>query len=249
MPMTTQTRREFIQTFGAALAAAVAAGLLPGCVPTTTCYAAVPVTPGPSASPTPHGAWKTVRRIWLDVAHSKTIAEVKDYRVKHGDALDQLVAASAVDAQVAGEMQRAFVEATNYYNGTGIMLPTCYTATAPPRPTEIGCYIPPTPTSCYTSPEFGRLQWALSQQIRVLAEMDEKSKLDPPTVALAQAALEQDIAVFTLIAACESMPPGQHLAAEDRFVAQFWADTLAAPPEALEAARILVALLVRGEAP
>lgn len=247
--MTTQTRREFIKAFGAALAAAVGAGLLPGCVPAATCYVPVMVTPGPGASPTPHGAWKTVREMWFDVARSKTIAEVKDYRVKHGDALDELAAAGALDAKVAAEMQRAFVEATNYYNGTGIMLPTCYTATAPPRPTEIGCYVPPTPTSCYTSPELGRLQWALSQQIRALTEMDAQSKLDPATVAQAQDALEQDIAVFTLIAACESLPPGEHLAAEDRYVAQFWTATLATPPEALEAARILVALLVRGEAP
>jgi hypothetical protein len=247
--MTTQTRREFIKTFGAALAAALSAGLLPGCTPTVTCYAVGPVTPGPSASPTPHPAWMELRQAWLDVARSKTLAEVREYRAIHSDTLGALVIAGALDAKVAAEMQRAFVEATNYYNGTGAMLPTCYTATAPPRPTEIGCYVPPTPTSCYTSPEFGRLQWALSQQIRVLAEMDDKSKLDPATLTRAQTALEQDIAVFTLIAACEGLPPGEHLATEDRLVSQFQAAALEAPPEALEAARILVVLLVRGEAP
>lgn len=247
--MTTQTRREFIKAFGAALAAAVGAGLLPGCTPTVTCYAVMPVTPGPTASPTPHPAWTTLRQTWLDVGRSKTLAEIQEYRALHSDTLGELVIAGALDAKVAAEMQRAFVEATNYYNGTGAMLPTCYTATAPPRPTEIGCYVPPTPTSCYTTGEFGRLQWALSQQIRALTEMDAQSKLDPATVAQAQDALEQDIAVFTLIAACESLPPGEHLAKEDRLVSQFWAATLDAPPEALEAARILVTLLVRGEAP
>lgn len=266
----TQTRRDFIKAFAAALAAAIGAGLLPGCTPrsatvrstataaptateppyiATTCYLVAATPDVPVATAAPHPAWAALRRAWIDVGRCKTLDEIQRQRIVQLAALRELVEAGTLDTAVANEMERAFEEATLYYNGMGMMLPTCYTPTPPPRPTEVGCYVAPTPEACYESPELLRLHWALAQQAKTLAEMSDAGKLDPASVAKVQIALGQDIALFELIAACDTLPPGEHLAAEDRLVKQFDAGALDATPEAIQAARYLVALFTGGALP
>lgn len=237
--MTAQTRREFIETFGAALAAILGTGLLSaGCLP-VSCYTPAPATLPPSNSAERrHRAWGTVRQHWLGMA------QVSPYYLElrssgHRQALDQLVAAHEVDAAVADEMQRAYDAAALYYRNH--YLDTLGTPES--------AYLASTPSPCYESPELERPRAALAQQSAALTEMADSGTLNADSVAQAQAALEQEMALLELVAACDTLSASAHRATEDGLVAQFDAHSLDAPPEAMQAARILVTLLARGELP
>jgi hypothetical protein len=242
--MTTQTRREFIRTFGAAVAALLGAGWLQGCAPTPTCYAPALPTPIAGGLAQRHPAWGRVRQYWLDLP-ARSPAELTGSEGGHRTALDGLVAAGEVDAAVADQLQLAYGEAAGYYRAAREIPPTCYEPTMVPP----GCYVAPTPSTCYEAPALAQGRAALVRQLEALQEIAVGGGLDPATVTKARATIEQDIALFELVAALESRPIAEHRAEEDRIAGEFTSSGLTPPPEAVQAARILVDLLAGGEIP
>jgi hypothetical protein len=95
----------------------------------------------------------------------------------HRAALDDLVAAGEVDADVAGGLNTAFGAAINHVLLSNAPI-TCYEAVLVD----------------YTPASSDRL----AQQADLLAEMAEGGDLDPAIVAQAQAAIERDIAFLNL---------------------------------------------------
>lgn len=247
----TQTRREFIRTFGAALAAALGAGTLPGCAPATpamTCYATPIIT---TSTPIPaaqrHPAWVGVRQAWLDLPLLHDLDTLAGRRHDYVLALEELVAASEVERLVAYQLQRAFDEAVLFQRRTPEPQPTCYmvpaSMTPPPEPAATRA------ATCYESPEVWMGQASLVEQARTLRELAEAGDLDADTVAKVERAIGQDIAFFELVAPLDQLDWGAHLTEESRLAAIYSAQNLDAPPEALKAAQILVSLLTRGEVP
>lgn len=238
MPMTTQTRREFIRTFGAAVAALLGAGWLQGCTPTPTCYAPAIPTPTPGPLARRHPAWGRVRQYWLDLP-ARSPAELTGSEGGHRTALDELVGASEVEAAVADQLQLAFGEAADYYRLALEIPSTCYEPTVVPP----GCYVAPTPSTCYEAPALAQGRAALARQLEILQDVAAGGELDPATLAKARTTIEQDIALFELVATLEDRPIAEHRVEEDRIAGEFTSGALALPPEAAQAARILVGLL------
>lgn len=175
-----------------------------------------------------------VRRCWLQLDRLARQTE-EDYTEAdglrdellsdHRAALDRLVAAGQLDAAVADQVQAAFVEATYHV----------WRANSP-----ISCYEPVlidyTPTSAAQ----------LVQQAALLAELAGEADLDPDTVGQARAAIERDVS-FLALSDTERQALYDRLihAAGDTFsFPSFDELDLAVPPEAAEAARFLVELLL-----
>lgn len=275
--MTAQTRREFIRTFAAALAAALGAGALPGCAPaastpgatrsvptvvppthtpyttpTPTCYA--PVEPTPTATPVApvlrHPAWAVLRQAWLDVRERRSPDAYAPLVESHQTTLHVLIDTGELDPAVATQLQTAFGEVAAYYAE--------HSATPTPE-VVIDCYDmveitpspggSPAPEHCYASTELRRGREALAQEAAALEAMAVQSALDPDTVDKARRALEQDIALFELVATFETLAADDHRQQEDQLVAQYLEGRIDVPPETAEAALILVSLLTRGEVP
>jgi len=252
--MTAQTRREFIKAFAAAMAAALGASLLPGCTPTPTCYA--PVMPVPATltaiarqAATPHPAWSTLRQAWLDVRGHRPPGAYTPLVESHQATLRVLVDAGKLEPAVAAQIQGAFAEVAAYYakhSGTPTPEMTCYIVVAP---TDASGSTAVPASTCYTAPELVHGRAALVQEAAALEAMATQSALDPATVDKARRALEQDIALFELVATFETLAAGEHQQQEDQLVAQYLDGKIDVPPEAAEAALILVALLTNGEVP
>jgi hypothetical protein len=140
----------------------------------------------------------------------------------HQAALDDLVAAGALEADVAVEVQVAFEEAAYHVWRANVPI-TCY------EPVEID-YVPA-----------GASQ--LARQAEILVEMAEQGGVDPQALAEAQAAIERDVAFL-------SLSHEERMALYDEIIAQgspyprFNEVDLDIPPEAAEAARFLIDLLV-----
>ncbi len=218
------TRRAFIRQVGIGLAGLLASGCIRTCYtpapPTPTCY--VPLPP-PTLTLTPQsGPWAELRSCWLALqdprfqappvvdgdayARAEELAEALSQR--HKAALDMLVADGSLSAEVAAEIAVAFVEAVAHLQRK---FATCY---APLAPGEANPYPP---------------RENLNAQAAALAEMAQRSTIDPATVATVQATLEREIA----------------------WLAEFHAtrqagdiNAIAATPAEVEAAGILVELLL-----
>jgi hypothetical protein len=138
----------------------------------------------------------------------------------HRAALDDLVAANELDASVAERVQSAFDEAVYHIWHSNAV--TCYETQGP----------------IYQAASRGQLV----QQANLLAEMAQSGSLASETVALAQAALERDIAFL-------SLSPTETEALYDKLVTPggryplFDDVDLEIMPQAAEAARFLVELL------
>jgi len=138
----------------------------------------------------------------------------------HRAALNDLVAATELDASVAEHVQSAFVEAVYHVWHSNAMI--CY---------EIS-------QSSYHPVSRGQLV----QQANLLAEIAQSGSFASETVALAQAALERDIAFL-------SLSPTEIEALYDKLVTPsgryppFDDVDLEVMPQAAEAARFLVELL------
>ena len=158
------TRRAFIRHVGVALGSLMGARW-------ACCYAPVP-PPSPSGSTDPN--WSALRACWLDLDHPELRSfEDTDYsralRQRHEHALAALMESGEIDAAVADEIAIAFEEAIAHIQRQQA---TCYIALPPVfAPRE-----------------------DLMKQAELLEEMASEDHIDPETIALAQAALERDIA-------------------------------------------------------
>ncbi len=218
------TRREFMQALGVTLASL----LLSRCRP--ACY--VPAVTPPSGGT--GDLWDDLRAPWEDL--DLLARDAKDVEkgqqtldrliAGHRSALDALVESGELDSAIADDLQTAFEAAARHV----------WRANAP-----ITCYTP----ALY--PEYG-VQGAsdLARQAEILAEMAAQGDLNPETVAQAQASIERDIAFLTMPA--EEQQALINAVVEAAGEGMDW-PTLAEldleiPPESVEAARILVQLLL-----
>lgn len=209
------------------LGATLASLLTSRCTP--TCY--IPVTAGPTGQEDP---WDSLRRPWEDLdllardAKDMERGEATRDRLiaEHRAALDALVASGELAPAVADDLQAAFDGAARHV----------WRANAP-----ITCYLPA------PYPEYGvEGSRDLARQAEILAEMAAQSDLDPQTVAEAQASIERDIAFLAM--------PAEEQQALINAVVEAGGDSrdwptlaeldLEIPPESMEAARILVELLL-----
>ncbi len=226
-----QDRREFMRNLGVALATLLAARCSPFPTPTPTCYVPLPPTTSGSGG---SDDWDALREAWreLDVlagdAPDLERGEATRDRLMadHRAALDALVAADELDAAVADDLQVAFSSAAYHV----------WRANSP-----ITCYEP------MAAPDY-RVEGSsdLARQADVLAEMAASSSVDPATVAEAQASIERDIAFLTMTSEDQqALIEAVMQAAGDTWdwpsLAQVELDI---PPESLQAAQILVALLL-----
>ena len=210
------TRRDFIKGVGIAIASLVMAR----CVPF-----------GGDDSPRVR-----LRNCWLQLdwlaQQTRKDFEQGDQKLDelvtdHRAALNDLVTAGKLDATVADQMQVAFTEAAHHVWRSNAPI-TCYEAVMVD----------------YTPASSGQL----AQQADLLAEIAKSGDLDPDTVEQAHAAIERDIAFLNL-----SYAETQALYDELIRAAGGTHDfpsldelDLDIPPEAAEAARFLVELLLEG---
>lgn len=219
------TRREFMRNVGVVLASLFVSGCQP------TCYEPMPLTPPASTGQ----EWDRLREQWLGL--DQLARDAKDDKkgqqtlerllADHRAALEQLAETGELDAAVAQDIQAAFEGAANHV----------WRANAP-----ITCYEP----SIY--PQY-RIQSAddLARQAQALAEMAQSGALDEGAVAQAQAAIERDVAFLAMSTDQEqALLDAVIKAAGDTHNFPALAELeLDISPESIEAARILVNLLLR----
>jgi hypothetical protein len=153
--------------------------------------------------------WQELRECWLGLQDSRLrsfgeSAFPAELRRRHADAVEALTAGKALDPKVAHAIIVAFEEAVFHIRR---QMATCYIA---------------------LPPEFVPRQ-DLTDQAAALAEMAERSAIDPATVGRARAALAHDVALLARFAAGQQ--PGM-------------TENVIATPEDAEAARVLVNVLV-----
>jgi len=194
-------------------------------------------TPSPQTSVGQSKEWDSLRQPWHNLdrlardapdlergekTHERLVAD-------HKRALDELVAAGDLDPIVAEEMQAAF-EGAAYH---------VWRANAP--------------ITCYEAVPFPDYQIEsssdLARQADALAEMAEQSAIDEATVTQAQAAIERDVAFLAMTTDDQRALMEQVLEAADGthdfpHLAELDMDV---PSESVEAARILVELLLERE--
>jgi len=215
------TRRDFIKNVGIAVASLVAVQGACG--------------PLEREDHSPRGRLRNCweRLDWLaekaqDWDQHEKAQEARDGLVAdHRAALDELVAAGELEAAVADQVQIAFSEAA-YHVWRANCGMTCYE---------------PMPGPDYTP--FTSSQLAL--QADLLTEMAESGAADAETVAQAQAAIERDIAFLTLSdAETQALYEELVTAAGDGYDYPSFGDVeLEVTPQAAEAARFLIDLLLR----
>ena len=228
------SRREFIRSMGVAIASLVMAR----CVPFTV--------QGDSARHRLRDCW--LRLDWLAQQTQESYEQGNQARKQlvadHRAALDELVAAGRLSAAVADQVQVAFSAAAEHVWTSHQPIVTCYKAVMPvEKPTTL------------PADEVAEIRLAgyiagcarrMAQQTELLTEMAEGSDLDHDTVARAQLAMQRDLALLTL--------PREKAQALREDMLQAAGDTcefpsldelaLEIPPEAIEAARFLVELLL-----
>jgi hypothetical protein len=198
------TRREFMKTFGVGLATFIIAGCrlsdrrpaktveppnLLG-TPGFTCYFVVYTTPAPT-TPASLSARDRLRACWLSFNElaEKTLSGSNQagdstsdpfgaqLLADHRRALDELVAAGEIEPAVADLVQEAYAAAEYHV----------WRSNAP-----ITCYEPMVVDYAPTSAA------QLVQQSGILAEMAAKGELNSDTVAMAQKAIQHDLAFEAL---------------------------------------------------
>ncbi len=149
----------------------------------------------------------------------------QELTAQHRLALDELVTDGELSPEVAEELQAAF-EAAAYH---------VYRSHAP-----ITCYEPMIVDYAPTS------SGQLTTQADLLAEMADRADLDPATVSQAQAGIERDIAFLSLSSDERNALYDSLIQAANQGAAipPFDQLDLEIPPEAAEAARYLVDLLL-----
>jgi len=219
------TRREFMAAIGVALGSLLAARC-----GRTSCY--IPAEPTPAVSMGED--WDALRQPWQDLdllARDAQDLEKGEQTLgrliaDHRAALDTLVRSGELDPAVADDMQLAFTSAAQHV----------WRLNAP-----ITCYIPaPYPDYHVASSS------DLAQQAELLGEMAARSDIDPATVEQARAAIERDIAFLSMSgdeqqALIDAVVQAVGEGGDYPSLAELDLD---APPESVEAARALVALLL-----
>lgn len=213
------TRREFIQRVGIALASLAMARCI------------CPTGGGGSVQ-------DRLRQCWARFDSLARKAQGNNYEqgeqsldqliADHRAALDELVAAGELDVGVADQVQTAFGAAAYHVWRSNAPI-TCY------EPVLVD-YKPAT-------------SGQLAQQAEILAEMAESGDLDTDTVARAQAAIERDIAFLNLsIEDTNALYDELIETAGDGYTFPAFDELdLQVTPEAAEAARFLVELLLEEE--
>jgi hypothetical protein len=204
------TRRDFIKSVGIAIASLV----MVRCIPFG------------GKDDSPRHCW--LRLDWLAQQAKRDYERGDKAREKlaadHRAALDDLITAGEMDADVADELNTAFGAAINHVLLSNAPL-TCYEA----------LIVDYTPASSDQ----------LAQQAGLLAEMAKSGDLEPDTVAKAQAAIERDIAFLNLSDAETQALYDELIAAAGGTYDFPSLDELdlVISPETAEAARFLVELL------
>ena len=181
------SRRDFMKVFGAGLASL----LLTRCrwrPPVASCYTPIPVV-YPTPTPIPLDARGRLRLCWLrfdklaqstrDESNNGSTSNVLGQQLnsEHRAALDELVASGDLTAPVADLVQEAY-DAALYHVWRSNTLITCY------EPAVVDY----APTSAQV----------LVQQSGVLEQLSARGSIDPQTLAKARAALEHDLAYYSL---------------------------------------------------
>jgi hypothetical protein len=204
------TRREFIKQVGIALGSLA----LAHCVPPRD----------RDDSPRGHirACWGELdgleERMQRDIERGQKAAD--QLRAAHRAALDDLVAAGEIEADVAEQVQSAFDEAVYHIQRS---MATCY------EPVRVD----------YHPAARGRL----IRRAGLLAEMASKGAVDPKVIAQAQAAVERDVAFLSLSPA-DTEAFYEKLGSGPEFPA-FEELELEITPQAAEAARFLVQVLLQ----
>ena len=211
----TSSRRQFIKNVGVALGSLA----LARCIPPS------------GGDDSPQGRLRDcwARLPWLeeqtqDWDRPERGEEARDQLVAdHRAALNDLVAAGDLEAEVANEIQVAFGAAAYHV----------WRANAP-----ITCYEP------MELPDYGSISASqLARQADILAEVAETGDVDPETLAEAQATVERDMAYLSL-AHEERENLYEEIETQGDPYPRFSELDLEISPEATEAAQFLVNLLV-----
>jgi hypothetical protein len=209
------TRRDFMKTLGISFASLA----LARCIPSKSS----------SSSPIARirDCWLRLEKVAEETQKDFEQAEQmnQDLLGDHRSALDDLVAAGEISAAAAEQVQIAFQEATYHI----------WRSNAP-----ITCYEPVLVDYTPTSSE------QLTQQVTLLTELAEHGDIDEKTIAQAQTALERDIAFLSLSnEETQSLYDKLIAAAGDTYnFPSFDNLDMEITPEAMEAARFLVELLL-----
>ncbi len=186
------TRREFMKLFGMGVASLLLARCKPGEATETpqilqTCY--LPTMPSATPTPTPTTAYGRLRLAWLSFGElarrSAGGGEGGDTENTfgrelidgHRRSLDELVAGGELPPAVADLVQEAYDAAVFHVWRSNVPI-TCYIAIGP-------FYVPESAAS-------------LVQQSEVLAGLAGQGQIDPGTLVKAHAALEHDLAFYSL---------------------------------------------------
>ncbi|MBN1810526.1 MAG: hypothetical protein JXA14_01675 [Anaerolineae bacterium] len=218
------TRREFIKRVGIALASLMAARC--ACIPLVEGGSGVGGTPRERL----RRSWQ--RFGWLEEQASdwsdygKGERARKELVAEHRAALDDLVAAGELDADVTDLVQEAFAEAA-YHVWRANCGATCYEPMSGPE---------------YTPYASGQLV----QQAELLTDLADDATIDPETITRAHAAVERGIAFLNLSPEEEQVLYDAVIeaAGEDYNYPTFEELELEVTSEAAEAARFLVELLL-----
>ena len=211
-------RRSFIKFFGAALGATISAPIAPQLLGATE-----PVAAGDS--------WNTLRALWLELGalneekvrgwDYEEEREIRETWIKrHSEALDALVSQEQLTDEVAAQLTLAYREALDH----AVMI---HSGTS--------CYEPPPPDYVLVM----RSRSELYEQQELLEKLAAEGTIDPETLKLSQKALTRDLIILDSLAG----KYGQPNEALDELSALFEAESFDAPPEAINAAQILVKLL------
>lgn len=220
------TRREFVKRMGIAIASSVMVRCSSPKSSNDTPSTEQPTTPPENKNDSPRDC---LRACWLQldslVLEAQQDPDQSDQLraelvADHQAALDELVAAGELDVAVADQVQVAFDQAAFHIWRSNVPV-TCYIA----LPVEFDA------------------RDDLRQQFEMLSQVADG--LDPSTVQTVQAAIERDIAFFETLAALQTLDDEAYQQAQRELIAQFDAGDIEVNPEAAQAARFLVELLLR----
>jgi hypothetical protein len=210
------SRRGFIQSVAVFLAALVSRRYLGNDSPRGTL----------GSSP----SWERLRRHWLDLEGLVVLdweegrAEVERRGAAHRATLDELVAAGEIEPAVAEHVQMAFLEAAEHIRLSRSLV------------------------TCYDMSQLGSVQMNtredLVRQQALLVEFAQSGALDEAAVQQAWQAIERDIVFLDEVASLEALSGEARWQAESRLLEQFESFQLEGDPAAIEAARLLVDLLL-----
>jgi len=204
--------------------------------PTILCYAPVQLTPTSTPLADTMPALERLRLSWLSFSEVARNAVVdsnqgsdstnsfrQELADKHRAALDELVAAGSLSKAVADLVQEAY-DAAVYHVWRSSVPITCYIAMGP-----------------YYAPESAEM---LIKQAETLNQIASQGSLDQETLAKARAALEHDLAFYSLSEA-DLQVLYKHLSENGQSYPPFKEVELALPPEAQVAAEFIIELLTQ----